>query len=259
MANESKVALITGANRGLGLETARQLGQKGVTVVVGACSLKMSEQTASKLKAEGVDAYPVQLDVTNTQDRTNAARFISDRFGKPDILINDAGIGSIVPKTIESYFGTNLFSIVATTLQMLPLLKKSEDGRIVNLSSMLGSLTLHADPNSPIANFKVFAHDASKTALNAFTHASRSGVEGHQNKSEFSASRLGENRRWAPTRHPWKSGKARKPASTWRLSVPTDPMASSFTWATSFPGDALILIPPRGVLKVRGILIAKTA
>jgi NAD(P)-dependent dehydrogenase (short-subunit alcohol dehydrogenase family) len=176
MTSSKKVALITGANRGLGLETARQLGQKGVTVVVGARSLKTSEETASKLKAEGIDAYPVQLDVTKAQDRTTAARFISDNFGKLDILINNAGIGSLVPKTIEttedelqSFFGTNLFSIVAITREMLPLLKKSEGGRIVNLSSILGSLTLHADPNSPIANFKTFAYDASKTALNAFT------------------------------------------------------------------------------------------
>jgi NAD(P)-dependent dehydrogenase (short-subunit alcohol dehydrogenase family) len=123
-----------------------------------------------------VEAYPVQLDVTKAQDRTSAARFISDKFGKLDILINNAGTGSILPKTIETteeelqnYFGTNLFSVVAITREMLPLLKKSEGGRIVNLSSILGSLTLHADPNSPIANFKIFAYDASKTALNAFT------------------------------------------------------------------------------------------
>src|SRR5271154_1146382 len=103
MANEKKVALITGANRGLGLETARQLGQKGVTVVVGARSLKSAEETASKLKAEGVDAFPVKLDVTNTQDREAAARTLGDKFGKLDILINNAGVGAqdgmFTPKT----------------------------------------------------------------------------------------------------------------------------------------------------------------
>ena len=176
MANEKKVALVTGANRGLGLETARQLGKKGIVVVVGARSLSAAEETASKLKAEGIDAYPVQLDITKAQDRTSAAHFISDKFGKLDILINNAGVGALIPKTIEtteeelqSIFGTNLFSIVAVTREMLPLLKKSEGGRIVNLSSILGSLTLHADPKSPIAAFKVFAYDASKSALNAFT------------------------------------------------------------------------------------------
>jgi NAD(P)-dependent dehydrogenase (short-subunit alcohol dehydrogenase family) len=163
MATDKKVALVTGANRGIGFETARQLGQKGVTVVVAARTLKSAEETASKLKAEGVDAFPLKLDVTNAQDREAAARTLGDKFGKLDILINNAGVGAqdgmFAPKTVntteeelQTVFGTNLFA-----------------GRIVNLSSVLGSLTLHADPNSPIASIKTFAYDASKTALNAFT------------------------------------------------------------------------------------------
>ena len=180
MAIDKKVALITGANRGLGLETARQLGQKGVTVIVAARTSAAAEETAAKLKAEGIDAFPVKLDVTNAADRKAAAKTVGEKFGKLDILINNAGVGSqtdmfalTVSETSEEefqiVFGTNLFSVVAVTREFLPLLKKSDAGRIVNLSSILGSLTLHADPNSPIAAVKTLAYDASKAALNAFT------------------------------------------------------------------------------------------
>ncbi len=179
MPSDKKVALITGANRGIGLETAKQLGEKGVTVVVASRKLSDAEQTAATLKASGIDAYPVKLDVTSAADRTAAAQYIDKTFGKLDVLINNAGVASshgftpIVIDTseeeLQKIFSTNLFSVVAVTREFLPLLKKSPAGRIVNLSSILGSSTLHADPNSPIYNFKSFAYDASKSALNAFT------------------------------------------------------------------------------------------
>jgi len=180
MADSKKVALITGANRGLGLETARQLGKKGITVVVGARSLAAAQQTAATLQGEGIDAFPVQLDVTKAADRESAAKTIAEKYGKLDILINNAGVGPeegiLRPKTVETteeelqkIFGTNVFSVVALTRELLPLLKKSPAGRIVNLSSILGSLTLHADPTGPLSGTKLFAYDASKSALNAFT------------------------------------------------------------------------------------------
>ena len=180
MATDKKIALVTGANRGIGLETARQLGQQGVTVIVAARTLKAAEETAAKLKAEGLDIYPVQLDVTRQADRVAAAKYVADKFGKLDILINNAGVGSqgdmfaltvseTTEEELQTVFGTNVFATVAVTREFLPLLKKSDAGRIVNLSSVLGSLTLHADPKSPIAPIKTFAYDASKSALNAFT------------------------------------------------------------------------------------------
>ena len=179
MAQDKKIALITGANRGIGLETAKQLGELGITVVVGARKLSAAEETAAALKSAGIDAHAVQLDVVNDADRKAAAAFIAEKFGKLDILINNAGVGSVdgfvsvVSQTkdeeLQRIFATNLFAVVATTRELLPLIRKSEAGRIVNLSSILGSNTLHADPNSPIANFKSFAYDASKSALNAFT------------------------------------------------------------------------------------------
>jgi NAD(P)-dependent dehydrogenase (short-subunit alcohol dehydrogenase family) len=180
MTSEKKVALVTGANRGIGFETARQLGQKGVTVIVAARTLAAAEETAAKLKAEGFEVYPVQLDVTKDADRKAAAKTVGEKFGKLDILINNAGVGpegdffngktsETTEAEFQKIFGTNVYSVVAVTREFLPLLKKSEGGRVVNLSSVLGSLTLHADPNSPIAPIKTFAYDASKSALNAFT------------------------------------------------------------------------------------------
>jgi NAD(P)-dependent dehydrogenase (short-subunit alcohol dehydrogenase family) len=180
MTNDKKVALVTGANRGIGLETARQLGQNGITVVVAARSLKAAKETAATLQGEGIDAFPVQLDVTKEDDRKTAAKLVAEKYGKLDILINNAGVGAedgmFNQKTVETteaelqkVFGTNVFSVIAVTREFLPLLKKSSAGRIVNLSSILGSLTLHADPKSPIASIKTFANDASKTALNMFT------------------------------------------------------------------------------------------
>lgn len=179
MSQEKKVALITGANRGIGLETAKQLGEQGVTILVGARQQTAADETAAKLKAAGIDAYGVQLDVVKDADRKAAAKYIADKFGKLDILINNAGITAktgfeaVNSQTEDSelarVFDTNLFAVVALTRELLPLIKKAPAGRIVNLSSILGSNTLHADPSSPIAGFKSLAYDASKAALNAYT------------------------------------------------------------------------------------------
>ena len=177
--HKGKVALITGANRGIGLETAKQLGEQGITVLVAARKLETAEETAASLKAQGIEAYPIQLEVTNPADRAAAAKHIGEKFGKLDILINNAGIGSstgftpvtsqVTDEDLQRVFDTNFFAVVALTRELLPLIQKSEAGRIVNLSSILGSLTLHADPTSPIAGFKSIAYDASKSALNQYT------------------------------------------------------------------------------------------
>lgn len=175
-----KVALITGANRGIGFETARQLGQKDITVIITARSQDTANETADKLKAEGIDAYGIKLDVTNAADRLSVASYVKDKFGKLDILINNAGVapkeGLGVNKTIDTsadelhyVYETNLFSVVYLTHDLLPLLKLSDAGRIVNLSSILGSLGIHTLADSPIASFKIFSYNSSKTALNAFT------------------------------------------------------------------------------------------
>jgi NAD(P)-dependent dehydrogenase (short-subunit alcohol dehydrogenase family) len=179
MANEKKIALITGANKGLGFEMARQLGQSGVTVVLAARDPQKGEAAAAKLRSEGLDVRFLRLDVTDRGDHAAAAAFLEEQFGRLDILINNAGI-SVEPlgsgkvsttteETLRRTFDTNFFAPVMLTQAMLPLLKKSDAGRIVNISSILGSQTLQADSKSIIYDFKSLSYDASKAALNSFT------------------------------------------------------------------------------------------
>jgi NAD(P)-dependent dehydrogenase (short-subunit alcohol dehydrogenase family) len=179
MSDAKKVALITGANKGLGLETARQLGVQGITVLIGARDLAKGEAAATKLKADGIDARAVKLDVEDSADYEAVAGLIEKEFGVLDILVNNAGImidsrtgnatSTTSPEVLRKTFDTNFFAVVGLTQALLPLLRKSKAGRIVNLSSILGSQTLHATKGSPIYDAKTFAYDASKAALNAFT------------------------------------------------------------------------------------------
>ena len=175
-----RIALITGANKGIGFETARQLGQAGVTVLIGARDRAKADEAVATLKAEGIDAVGVQLDVTSPADIQAAAAFIQSNYGHLDILVNNAGINAeggfglnnsetVSQAELRKTFDTNFFAVVELTQTLLPLLKRSPAGRIVNLSSILGSLTLHSNPSSPIAGSKSLAYNASKTALNAFT------------------------------------------------------------------------------------------
>ena len=177
---QKKVALITGGNRGLGLETGRQLGKLGVTtILLGARELAKAEAAAAELKKDGVDARGVKLDVLDAADHSKVAKLIEEEYGKLDILINNAGVlldsrtGNVTSTTsmrmLRETFDTNFFAVVALTQTLLPLIRKSEAGRIVNLSSALGSLTLHATKGSYIYAAKTFAYDTSKAALNSFT------------------------------------------------------------------------------------------
>lgn len=176
--NQKKIAFVTGANRGIGFETAQQLAEAGVHVVIGAREASAGKAAAKKLQEQKLSADAIVFDVTNNEHHHTAARYFAETYGRLDILVNNAGImiderGAPTSKTsietLRKTFDTNFFAQVMLTHTLLPLLKKSEAGRIVNLSSILGSLTEHSDPKSPIYNGKVFAYDASKTALNAFT------------------------------------------------------------------------------------------
>jgi NAD(P)-dependent dehydrogenase (short-subunit alcohol dehydrogenase family) len=180
MANtKKKIALVTGANKGLGFEMARQLGQAGVQVLLAARDPQKGEAAAEKLRQEGLDVQFLKLDVTSPADRAAALTFVAEKFGHLDILINNAGISAeglgagkvstTTDEVIHRTFETNFFAPVALTRALLPLLLKSDAGRIVNMSSILGSQALHADPKSPIYDFKSLSYDASKTALNSFT------------------------------------------------------------------------------------------
>ena len=173
-----KIAVITGANKGIGLETARQLGKQGITVLLGSRDLAKGEAAAKKLQGEGIDAQPLEIDVTDERSVLAAADKVERAHGLLDILINNAGVMAdddqkkVSEQSLEVWrktFATNLFGLIATTQAFLPLLRKSEAGRIVNLSSILGSITYHATPGSPVYDNKVAAYNVSKSAVNAFT------------------------------------------------------------------------------------------
>jgi NAD(P)-dependent dehydrogenase (short-subunit alcohol dehydrogenase family) len=177
-----KVALITGASKGLGFETAYQLGMKGYTVIVTARTQQKSNKSADALKSKGINAVGMQLDVVNINDIDNISKSINEHFGKLDVLINNAGVQLDFPgfmpgnstetvsmDILKQTFEINYFAPITLTQKLLPLLKKSSAGRIVNVSSIMGSLTLHADLNSPIYGIKLLAYNSSKTALNQFT------------------------------------------------------------------------------------------
>ena len=177
-----KVALITGSYRGIGFETAKQLGHNDYTVIVSARKGKKAEEAANKLKEEGIDAYSIKLDITDEKEVEKALKFIVEKFGKLDVLVNNAGISldkdatgapnsveTVSHKTLKETFESNFFGVVSLTQKLLPLLVRSESGRIVNVSSIMGSLAMHADKSSPIYGNKPFAYDVSKTALNQFT------------------------------------------------------------------------------------------
>jgi NAD(P)-dependent dehydrogenase (short-subunit alcohol dehydrogenase family) len=178
---QKKIALVTGANRGIGFETARQLGREGIKVLLGSRSEEKGREAEEKLKNEGLDVELIRLDVDDPKTHQSAAKFIEATYGRLDILVNNAGIlidinGSGEPapasKTSQDIFrktfDTNFFNTIALTQTFLPLIKKSDAGRIVFLSSALGSLTWHSDPKSPIYNYKLPAYDTSKTALNGY-------------------------------------------------------------------------------------------
>lgn len=175
--DERKIALITGANKGLGFETARQLGKQNIKVLIGARDETRGREAAEKLRAQGVAAEFVLLNVGDEKTHDAAAKYIEENYGKLDILINNAGIAldstekpsEVSLETVRKTFDTNFFGVIALTQTFLPLIKKSDNGRIVNVSSGLGSLTQHSDPNWEFYNVKPLAYNSSKTALNAFT------------------------------------------------------------------------------------------
>jgi NAD(P)-dependent dehydrogenase (short-subunit alcohol dehydrogenase family) len=173
---EGDIALVSGANKGIGYEIARGLGAEKITVLVGARDEGRGQAAAAKLKAEGADARFVKLDVTDHETIHHAAEWIEKEFGRLDILINNAGIGEwgVTPSTVDlakvrEVYDTNFFGPVALIQGMLALLKKSKHGRVVNVSSSLGSLTLSSDLNSPFADFLALGYNTSKSALNSMT------------------------------------------------------------------------------------------
>ncbi len=173
----NKIALITGANKGIGFEVARQLAASGCTVLLGARNRALGEEAAATLKNEGRDVRYVAIDLDDPATIASAARNIEKDFGRLDILVNNAGIaaqGDGLPSNssldaIERDFRVNFLGSVAVTQAMLPLLHKASSASIVNVSSGLGSLTKSADPAWTHVAAKFLGYAASKAVLNMLT------------------------------------------------------------------------------------------
>ncbi|MBO9653385.1 MAG: SDR family oxidoreductase [Agrobacterium tumefaciens] len=184
--HEKRVALVTGGNKGIGLQIARDLEKNGFFVLIGSRRIEAGEAAAEKI---GADTKAIQLDVTDQASITAAAKHIRDVYGRLDVLVNNAGIShagaqsrtpeqmmgetflSVVDMDeLRAVYETNLFGVVAVTQAMLPMLREAPAGRIVNVSSMTGSLTMNADPGHPMRRY-AGTYSSSKTALNAVTQA----------------------------------------------------------------------------------------
>ncbi len=173
-----KIVLITGANKSIGFEVARQLGRSGFTVLLGARDASRGEEAAGKLRTEGVDVRYVAADLNNaTESATSLAEQIGKEFGHLDVLVNNAAIfdkedghaSDVSIDTLRRTFEANFFGTVAFTQPLLPLLRAAEKAQVINVSSGLGSLGINGDPNTPYYHAKALAYNASKAALNMFT------------------------------------------------------------------------------------------
>ena len=179
MPDSKKIALITGANKGIGFEIARQLGAKDIVILVGARDRTRGDDAVMSLQSEDIQASAVHLDVTDQATINSAASFIEETYGKLDILVNNAGIsireGRVPPSELDlevlrKTYETNVFGVFAVTKAMLPLLQRSDAGCIVNMSSPMGSLTLNSDINSFYSQMPpLLAYNSSKAAVNAIT------------------------------------------------------------------------------------------
>jgi NAD(P)-dependent dehydrogenase (short-subunit alcohol dehydrogenase family) len=173
-----QIALVTGANKGIGFEIARGLVELGIIVAVGARNSARGASAVQRLSASGGDAYLLEIDTTDDESVDRAAKSLEEQFGRLDILVNNAGI------KLESYpappsrsslalvretYATNVFGTMAVTLAMLPLLRRSVAGRIVNISSGLGSIGLASIPGSKHADKCMLSYNTSKAALNSMT------------------------------------------------------------------------------------------
>jgi len=178
---DGKIALVTGANKGIGFEIARGLAERGFTVLIGARKADAGAAAAAELQGQGqgqgLGAEALALDVTDAASIQAAAAEIESRWGRLDVLVNNAGIslgkGSLPSETdldtMRAVYETNVFGVIAVIQAMLPLLRKSDAGRIVNMSTGLASLTLTRGPDAPMAFSRLLAYNSSKTALNAVT------------------------------------------------------------------------------------------
>lgn len=178
MSTYEKIALVTGATRGLGFETVRQLARNGVFVLLGARDVATGQERAEALRAEGLAVEAIEIDLNRPETIDAAVSTIDQQFGRLDILINNAGIllldtddfPSVAPtQTLRETYEVNFIGAVLVTQKLLPLIRKAASGRIVNLSSSVGSLWWNGDPANPSPDIKWLGYAASKAALNMLT------------------------------------------------------------------------------------------
>ncbi|MET3601728.1 SDR family oxidoreductase [Martelella mangrovi] len=175
--SSKRIALVTGANKGIGYETARQLGHEGCVVLLGSRDPARGEDAAARMSSEDIDARAVTLDVTDRATLETAARYIQETFGRLDILVNNAGIGAASDGPVSSadlmevrrVFEANFFGALEVTQSMLSLLKNAPSARIVNVSSGLGSLVRNGDPEWEFAGVQMIGYNGAKAALNMAT------------------------------------------------------------------------------------------
>lgn len=174
--DERRVALVTGANKGIGFETARGLGRQGVTVLVGARDARLGADAVARLAAEGIGARVVAIDVASQASVDAAVADVRAVEGRLDILVNNAGIGfgrhlpsEASVDLMREVLETNLLGAIRAAQGFLPMLRESPAGRIVNVSSTMGSVSLLADPQWPGYRMFTTPYSISKAALNAFT------------------------------------------------------------------------------------------
>ena len=175
--HNGEVALVTGANKGIGREIVRRLAAEGVSVYLGARDEERGRRAARDLAGDGADVRFLQLDVTDQVQILAAVRQIDEEFAKLDILVNNAGIAIEWGNTVEQVtveqvrrtYEVNVFGVVAMTGAFIPLLRRSAAARVVNLSSPLGSLSLISDRENPVSDVGMLAYSSSKTALNSMT------------------------------------------------------------------------------------------
>jgi NAD(P)-dependent dehydrogenase (short-subunit alcohol dehydrogenase family) len=182
--SDLKVAFVTGANRGIGFETALQLAKNNIFVVLGCRTAAHGEEAVQKIKKLNLNAAFIKFEAEDPGDMDACYSYFESKFGKLDILVNNAGVfldesdasaehdnntSTVSPAKLQKTFEVNFFSVVSLTQRLLPLIRKSPAGRIVNVSSILGSLSLQADVSGFLKDSKYFCYDTSKAALNSFS------------------------------------------------------------------------------------------
>ncbi len=174
---QTRIALVTGANKGIGFEIARKLAEAGVHVLIGSRNRARGDAAAAALTGDGFAAESLHLDLGSPEAIAAAAAIIETRFGRLDILVNNAGIfdfgdaapGKALVEAVRRVMEVNFIGTLAVTQSMLPLLRAAPGATIVNLSSSMGSLTENADPEAPYYSQRFIGYNASKAALNMLT------------------------------------------------------------------------------------------